>query len=171
VPALPAPLTIRPAAPADIPHLLAMARRWAESHGATDSISATEADWFKDGFGPLPRFTALIAEMNGLTVGMAVFSDLYLADVGKTCFYVSLLYVEPPFRRLGIARTLLGYIAALAQKVGVPVLQLGVTASNPATALYDTLGWQRAVGYVTYILAGSQLYDLAAWAAELLGLT
>ena len=54
---------VRPATPTDIPNILSFIRELAEYEREPASAIAAEADLLRDGFGPTPRFTCVIAEI------------------------------------------------------------------------------------------------------------
>ncbi len=66
-------LNIRPATPADIPEILAFIRELAEYEHEPESAQATPDDLLRDGFGPTPRFHALIAEWSESAPSASVF--------------------------------------------------------------------------------------------------
>ena len=160
------PIRIRPAIEEDVPALLAMVRALAADEGRAEAITATEADWLRDGFGTQPRFATLVAEADGRAVAMASFTELYLAIVAKPSFYILELYVEPDFRRRGIGRALLSQIAAAALKIGVPLIHLGARENNDATRFYRRLGFNKVERYATYTLTGPAFVKLAATAPQ-----
>lgn len=161
-------LTIRPSVLADLPILYDMVRRFSVELGTETGLSATAEDWGRDGFGANPRFSTVVAEDAGGLFGLATWTEFYLTDLGRTIYFVQQLYVEPTRRRQGIGRTLMGYIAALAERNGIPMVQLGVLNNPLAKSLYQRIGFQRAVGYTTYVLFGTALAEAAAAALDLL---
>ena len=78
-------MNIRPATPADIPTILRFIRELAEYEREPAAVVATEADLLRDGFGPTPRFTALIADYDGQPAGFALyftFANPFLSALG-----------------------------------------------------------------------------------------
>ena len=66
-------LSIRPANVGDVPLLTRFIRELAEFERELDLVIVTEADLLRDGFGPQPKFRALIAEWSGEPAGYALF--------------------------------------------------------------------------------------------------
>lgn len=63
------------------------------------------------------------------------------------------LYVDEKYRRLGIARELLGKAEQFARETGAKGLSLETTPDNfNAQKLYEILGWEREDGFLHYSL-------------------
>ena len=133
------PFRIRRAAPADIPALMEMKNQMAIADGAIGLLDATVADWMRGGFGPSPRFTAIVAEHAGAIIAMAIFNEQNFAGWATPPIYVQDLYVMPEHRRRGIARALLAEVAAEAQARNSRLIYLNVHEDNAARRLYDQL--------------------------------
>ena len=72
----------------------------------------------RDGFGPNPKFRALIAEWDGQPAGYAVFFGYYSTWVGPG-LYLEDLFVREPFRGKGIGKALLAAVARIARGGGL----------------------------------------------------
>ena len=66
------PITIRPAPPPDLPTILRFIHELATYEREPDAVLATEQDLLRDGFGPEPRFRAIIAEFEDQPAGLAL---------------------------------------------------------------------------------------------------
>ena len=75
----------------------------------------TEVDLVRDGFGPQPKFRALIAEWEGQAAGYALFFGFYSTWEGCPALFLEDLFVREPFRGKGIGKALLGKVAGIAQ--------------------------------------------------------
>jgi GNAT superfamily N-acetyltransferase len=136
-------INIRPSRPADVPLLFAMLRASAADQGAPESLAVTEADLLEDGFGPTPRFQCLIAEMDQSPAGMALYFFNYSTWVSRNGLYLEDLYVDPKYRRAGVARALLDRLAVIAKEAGCRRMQWLVHRQNePAIRLYESFGAQ-----------------------------
>ncbi|WP_263367479.1 GNAT family N-acetyltransferase [Edaphobacter bradus] len=117
-----AALTIRPATPADVPEMLAFIRELAEYEREPHAVLATEADLLRDGFGPRPVFSCLIAEWTEAGVaqpaGFALYIPFYSTWRGNAGIHLEDLFVRPQFRRKGIANALFARLAAIALERG-----------------------------------------------------
>jgi GNAT superfamily N-acetyltransferase len=83
-----------------------------------------------DGFGPAPRFQAVIAEKNGHPVGYALFWPIYDSDAGGQAQFLSDLMVVEGARGAGIARDLMREVARQAQVAGFPQMLWEVLEGN-----------------------------------------
>jgi ribosomal protein S18 acetylase RimI-like enzyme len=172
-PAATVPIKIRKAEPRDVTALMRLKRLLAEGEDALHALSASEADWLRDGFGPNPGFTAFVAErsagdavvgnpiIGNPIVGMATCSQRVVTGWNGPVVFLQDLFVEPEFRAQGIARQLVARVAALARDLGSPIVELTVRADNPAQLFYVSAGFQPLPECLTFVLAGPALAKLA----------
>jgi GNAT superfamily N-acetyltransferase len=133
-------LSIRPATIDDAALLRALIRELAEFERELDLCVIEEAELVRDGFGPAPKFRALIAEWNGITAGYALFFDFYSTWTGRGLFLEDLL-VREPFRSRGIGKELLAAVARIAVEENCYGLQWEVLDWNEkAIDFYKSLG-------------------------------
>ena len=76
-------------------------------------VFASEERLVEDGFGPTPKFRALIAEAETKVAGYALFFDCYSSFQGPGIFLED-LFVRDDFRGKGVGRALLSRIAVRA---------------------------------------------------------
>jgi ribosomal protein S18 acetylase RimI-like enzyme len=154
---------VRVAQPTDVPALMRLKRLLAESENSLHAVRATAADWLRDGFGPHAGFTAFIAETEPApgVVGMATCSRRAITGWGGPVIFLQDLFVEPEYRKRGIARALVARVAALAHDLGSPIVELTVRADNPAQDFYQRSGFENLPHCLTYVLAGPALAALA----------
>ncbi|MFZ0424529.1 MAG: N-acetyltransferase [Xanthobacteraceae bacterium] len=161
--------TIRAAEPRDIPALMRLKRLLAQDEDSLHAISATEADWLRDGFGAEAGFLSFVAQLSNMgsgkpgdgIVGMATCSRRKLTGWNGPVLFLQDLYVDAGFREHGVARALVARIAALARDIGSPIVELTVRSDNPAQAFYQRTGFQPLPQCLTYVLAGPALAALA----------
>ncbi|MFZ0299147.1 MAG: GNAT family N-acetyltransferase [Candidatus Sulfotelmatobacter sp.] len=133
-------LLIRPATIDDAALLRALIRELAEFEHELDLCVIEEADLARGGFGPDPKFRALIAEWNGQPVGYALFFGHYSTWAGQRLFLED-LFVRQPFRGRGIGKALLASVARIAVQENCNGLQWEVLNWNEkAIELYRSLG-------------------------------
>jgi GNAT superfamily N-acetyltransferase len=157
-------LTIRPATPADIPTILRFIRELALYEREPAAVVVTEADLLRDGFGPTPRFTALIAEFDAHPAGFALYFTSYSTWRGHHGIRLEDLYVTPNLRGQGIGRALLTHLARIAIAEGCPRLEWDVLAWNtPAIAVYERLGAHILTEWRIMRLSGDALQALATY--------
>ncbi|HEV2731345.1 MAG TPA: GNAT family N-acetyltransferase [Terriglobales bacterium] len=133
-------LSIRPASAEDAGLLRTMIRELADFERELDSVSITEADLVRDGFGVDPKFRALIAEWDKQAAGYAFFFHFYSTWQGRQLFLED-LFVRPQFRGRGLGRALLSYVANIARNENCRAMRWEVLDWNkPAIELYQSLG-------------------------------
>jgi GNAT superfamily N-acetyltransferase len=133
-------LAIRPATIEDVPLLSAMIRELAEFERDLKSVVTTEADLLRDGFGPDPKFQALIAEWEQQPAGYALFFDFYSTWRGRQ-IYLEDLFVRPQFRNRRIGKRLLAATARIATNNNCHGMRWEVLDWNhPAIEFYKSLG-------------------------------
>jgi GNAT superfamily N-acetyltransferase len=154
---------IRPATPADVPTILRFIRELALYEREPDAVVATEADLLRDGFGPTPRFTALIAELDGAPAGFALYFTSYSTWRGHHGIRLEDLYVTPALRGKGIGKALLARIAQIAVAEGCPRVEWDVLDWNaPAIAVYERIGASILTEWRIMRLSGEAIHALAA---------
>ena len=107
------PIAIRPATPADVPQILQFIRDLATFEREPDAVVATEALLAKALFAEKSA-EALMAQVDGVSVGFALFFHNFSTWTGRKGIWLEDLYVDPPARGQGVARALLRHIARLA---------------------------------------------------------
>lgn len=107
-------LSIRPATSADAPLLAALIHELAEFEHLNHESSVSEDDILLHGFGPHPKFRAVIAEWNGEVAGYALFFEFFSSFQGCTGLLIDDIFVREKFRKNGIGRALLAHVAAIA---------------------------------------------------------
>ena len=150
-------MVIRKAELDDAPRLNAALRRLSADIG--DRHRATDDDLRRAGFGPVPSFTALLAEAEGEVVGVALVSPVFSTTKGAPGAFVSDLWVAETARGTGLGRRLLGAVAEMARADwGAAYLKLSVYHDNPsARAVYARLGFAALEGEITMILGAPEL--------------
>ncbi len=132
---------VRSATAADVAQILAFIRALAEFERAPDAVVATEEGLLRDGFGPNPYYSCLIAEHDGQAAGFALFFYDYSTWMGRPGIYLEDLYVLPEFRGRGIGKALLQRVAAVAVEKECGRLNWAVLDWNtPAIDFYRAMG-------------------------------
>ncbi len=155
-------LTIRDATPADVPQILQFAKDLATYEREPDAVTATEADIHEGLFGAKPLVEALIAEIDGVSEGFAIFFKTFSTWTGKPGFWLDDLYVNPDARGSGAGTALLKAIAALAVARGYARFDWWVLDWNtPSIGFYKALGAKAMDEWTVYRLDGDALDDVA----------
>jgi len=133
--------TIRTATEADVPQILRFIRALAEFERDPGAVEATVEGLLRDGFGPQPMYSCLMAEEDGRAAGFALYFFNYSTWLGRPGLYLEDLFVSPEFRGLGIGKALLQRVAAIAVEKGCKRLQWEVLDWNtPAIDFYRAMG-------------------------------
>lgn len=156
-------LNIRPATVDDAPILRDLIFELAEYEKERDQVAVTADDLVRDGFGPHPKFRALIAEWDGHSVGYALFFGYYSTWEGRAGIFLEDLFVHEEFRGKGIGKALLAHVAAIATKEKCYGIRWEVLDWNePAIKFYKSLGANFLHQWKAVLLMGPALDRLAA---------
>lgn len=138
-----------------------MIRELAEFEHELESVTVTEADLLRNGFGPNRKFRALMAEWEGQTAGYAVFFAHFSTWVGAELFLED-LFVRERFRGKGIGRALLAAVARTAAQEDFRAMRWEVLSWNEkAIKIYQALGAEFRDGWRSVRLADDALRQLA----------
>jgi GNAT superfamily N-acetyltransferase len=155
-------LSIRPATANDAGLLNQLIRELAEYERELEMVVITEADLVRDGFGPQPKFRAVIAEWDGQTAGYALFFGSYSTWEGRPGLFLEDLFVRPQFRGKGIGKALLAYVAGMARKENCYGVRWEVLDWNQsAIDLYAALGGAFLDKWRSVLLTDEPLQRLA----------
>ncbi|AMN44796.1 GNAT family N-acetyltransferase [Rhodoplanes sp. Z2-YC6860] len=153
------PVDVRAARLADVPLLIGMKTQMAAAEDAAFFFDDTPARWERDFFGPESRFLALVSELAGHPVGMAIFNEQPMAGWPSVPIYIQSIYVKPEFRRRGVGRALMAGIIAEAQRRRSQLVFLNVDHNNAARRLYESGGFVHADTCLVYTLVVPQDAD------------
>lgn len=155
-------LNIRSAKVNDVGLILQFIRDLAEYEREPQSVTATEADLVRDGFGADPKFRVVIAEWDGKPAGFALFFYNYSTWQGRPGLYLEDLFVRPEFRGNGIGKTLLVHLARLAVQENCGRFQWQVLDWNtPSIRFYESLGAKVMKEWLTMRVEGAWIQRLA----------
>jgi len=134
-------LSIRPATIKDASLLASMILELAQYEKLDHEAAVTPESIARDGFGPHPKFRAVIAEVDGKPAGYAVFFGFYSTFQGRAGLFLEDLYVRPSLRKQGIGQALLNYVARIAWEEDYFCMRWEVLDWNkPAIDFYRRLG-------------------------------
>lgn len=155
-------IEVRPARPGDGEALLVLIRSLAESHDQGSKVTATAGDIEQALFCPSPLIGCLVAEIDGLMAGSAIWHRSFSSFRGAEVMYLEDLSVLPAFRRRGVARALLRGIARVARARAVPSVHWQMMGWNhEARALYESAGAEIEDGLSSCRIHGAPLRELA----------
>jgi GNAT superfamily N-acetyltransferase len=134
-------IDIRFATPADVATILRFVRELADYEREADKVVATEPLLHDALFSTPPAAEALIAERDGVAIGMALFFQNFSTWTGLRGLYLEDLYVTPAARGTGAGTALLKRLARIAKDRGCQRFEwLVVTWNTPAIDFYRSLG-------------------------------
>jgi GNAT superfamily N-acetyltransferase len=134
----PAPVSIRPAAQADVEMIFSLIVELAKYERAPEQVVGTPELLRQALFGPRPSAEAVIAERGGEVVGFALFHGTFSTWECRPGLWLEDLYVPPRHRRGGVGRRLFAHVASVAVQRGCPRLEWTVLEWNtPALAFYE----------------------------------
>jgi GNAT superfamily N-acetyltransferase len=137
----PAGLSIRSAKPADVPAIAAMIRALADYEKLSHLCVSTEQDLQRALFGPAPAAEVLIAAVDGVPVGFALFFHTFSTFLARRGLWLEDLFVKPEHRGAGVGSALLHAVAAIAQARNCGRFEWAVLDWNtPAIEFYERLG-------------------------------
>ena len=142
--------------------LLQLIRELAAYEKAPEAVVATEDDLRRHGFGPEPRFEALLAFFDDEPAGFALFYPDFSTWRGRPGLFLEDLYVREWARGRGVGRRLMTRLAALAVERDWPTLRFNVLDWNPARGFYRRLGIERRNEWLPHSATGEALRRLAA---------
>jgi GNAT superfamily N-acetyltransferase len=157
-----AAITIRFATADDVPLLLRLIRSLAVFERAPDAVVATEDDLRRHGFGPEPKFEAILAFLDSEPAGCALFHTRFSTWLGRPGLYLEDLYVTEEARGKGVGKRLMARLAAIAVERGWGRIDFHVLDWNPAREFYHRLGMEHLGEWLRYGADEPALKRLAA---------
>jgi GNAT superfamily N-acetyltransferase len=155
-------LKIRPATIDDAALLASLILELAEYDQLAQEVGVNAEAIARDGFGPHPKFRAVIAELDGQAAGYAVFFEFYSTFQARTGLFVDDIFVRPQFRKKGIGRALLAHVARIAWEEGYFCMRWEVLDWNtPAIEFYKRLGAEFLDEWRAVMLIGDALESVA----------
>ncbi|MDX2216141.1 MAG: GNAT family N-acetyltransferase [Oculatellaceae cyanobacterium bins.114] len=158
-------LTIRPATAADAAVLFQLIQALADYEKLSHAVTGSVAALARDLSGDRPACEAILVEHDHTPIGFALFFANYSTFLTKPGIYLEDLFVLPEYRGQGVGKTLLSYLAQLAQQRDCGRLEWSVLDWNePAIAFYRRMGatlleeWRicRVTGDAIAVLANLQ---------------
>lgn len=156
-------IVLRPAVAADSPKILALIQALADYEKEPHAVLATEAHLQATLFADRPKVHGVMAELNGVVVGFAVYFYNYSTWLGQHGLYLEDLFVEPDSRGVGVGLALLRHLAAKAVSEGCGRFEWMVLDWNePAIDFYRAAGATPMDEWTVYRLSGDALTHFAA---------
>ena len=155
-------IRIREAAPADVPLILDFIRRLADYEKLAHECIATEENLRVSLFGSTPAAEVLIAEIDQLPLGFALFFTSFSTFLAQPGIWLEDLFVLPEYRGRGAGKALLAHLATLVQERAWGRLEWTVLDWNePAIDFYRSLGAEPQEEWTTWRITGDSLGRMA----------
>jgi GNAT superfamily N-acetyltransferase len=156
-------IDIRPAVQHDVPLLLELVKELAAYEKLSHAVVASESLLAEHLFGPRPAAEALVASLDGVTVGFALFFTNFSTFVGRPGIYLEDLFVRPVARGAGVGRALLQEVARIAVGRNCGRLEWAVLDWNePAIGFYKKLGAVALDDWTMFRVTGNALIQLSS---------
>ena len=134
-------VTVQPAAPDDVPTLFELIKALAEYEKLSHEVVGSIVDLRNHLFGPRPYAEAILAKVEGQSVGFALFFHNYSTFLMQPGIYLEDLFVLPRYRRQGIGKLLITYVGKVALARNCGRFEWNVLDWNePAIAFYQRIG-------------------------------
>lgn len=155
-------LTIREAGFDDAGLILHFVKELAIYEKAEHEVLATKETVEQSIFGDNSHVNALICELDGEPVGMAVYFYNYSTWLAKPGLYLEDLYVSPEFRGKGAGKLLLKKMAQIALEQGCGRFEWSCLDWNtPSREFYESIGAVAQEEWVGYRMSGQTLVEFA----------
>ncbi len=155
-------MLIRPAEPGDVDVLHQFIVALAEAEEFPEPVTAQPQDLAQALFGPRSVAAAVVAVIDGVAAGFALYYPTYSTIVGRPGIHLEDLYIRPEHRGSGLGRALLAHLAQLALERDGARLEWWVLRTNePALRFYARLAARELDEITIQRLDGSALRNLA----------
>ncbi len=152
---------IRPATEADAPTILRFIQALADYEHMSDQVIATP-ELLREWIFEKQKAEVLLAELDGTSVGFALFFHNFSTFLGRAGIYLEDLFVLPEYRGLGCGKALLHRLAQLTLERGCGRLEWACLDWNqPSIDFYLSLHAAPMTEWTTYRLTGDTLRALA----------
>jgi GNAT superfamily N-acetyltransferase len=160
-------VSIRDATPADVPALYRMIVALAVYEREPDGVTGTPEMLHDSLFGDSPPCEAVIAEVDGAVAGFALYHGTFSTWEMTAGIWLEDLFVYDEYRRAGVGRELLSYLAELTiQRGGARLEWAALTWNTPALDFYAKLGAKRLEEWWMHRLDGEVLAEVAGARAD-----
>lgn len=154
-------LAIRKAVQSDVTVILDFIKELADYEKLLHEVQATE-DALRENLFEKKYAEVIIAELDGVPVGFALFFHNFSTFLGKPGIYLEDLFVKEEYRGRGFGKRLLAYLAALVIERDCGRLEWAVLDWNqPAIDFYMSLGAVPMDEWTVFRVTGDSLKKLA----------
>ena len=137
----PVHFSIRRACESDTRDLMRMIRELAQFETLEHELETTERSLRHWLFGVHPAAAALIATMDGMRIGYAIYFHTFSSFVGRPGIFLEDIYVRPQFRRRGLGRALLKAVGGIGLERNCGRFEwIALRWNESALKFYENLG-------------------------------
>ena len=159
--------TIRFAQPSDVPTVFRLIQGLAEYERLAHEVTGTEDLLREHMFGVRRYVEVILAEVDGRTVGFALFFHNYSTFLARPGIYLEDLFVLPEERGRGYGKALLSSLARIAVERGCGRLEWSVLDWNePSIEFYKALGAVPMDEWTIFRVTGDALTQLGSSGPE-----
>lgn len=134
-------ISIRHASQRDIPAIMELIYLKAEFDGCPESVEATPQKLEIDLFGEKPLAFVLLAEVDGVAVGLATYHFIYSTFLAQPGIWLDDLYVKPEHRSHRVGQALMVRLHQIGQEKGCGRIDWTVAVSNErGIKFYERIG-------------------------------
>ncbi|MEO1131959.1 MAG: GNAT family N-acetyltransferase [Cyanobacteria bacterium J06639_1] len=153
---------IRPVRTTDSSTIFDLILELAEYEKLAHEVLGSAAQLHTHLFGDRPCVEALIAEVDNIPAGFALYFPTYSTFLTAPGIYLEDLYVRPQFRRIGIGKSFFQHLAQIALDRGFERFEWSVLNWNePAIAFYQRMGSISLSEWTKHRVTGASLVNLA----------
>jgi GNAT superfamily N-acetyltransferase len=156
------PATVRSLALGDVPRLLDLIDGLADYEKLDRPDPGARERLARDAGGPSPRFRTLLADIDGQTVGYAIYFFTYSTFLARPTLYLEDIFVLPDYRGRGAGKALFRAVAAEAVRQECGRMEWQVLDWNqPSIDFYERNGARLMKEWVPCRLTGEALVKVA----------
>lgn len=134
-------IKIRRASKDDAERLFELITAIAEHHNQARYVLTNQDELLAAGFGDNPKFGAMIAEYEGVTVGFVSYTIQYAIWLGRDYMRIDDVYVDANYRGKNIGERLMREARALCDTLGISRIKWEMQRDNEgARRFYERLG-------------------------------
>ncbi len=154
-------VTIRRAGQGDEAVFLELIDALADYESLERPSAAARERLLQDGFGPSPRFAALLGEVNGRAAGYAIFFETYSSFLALPTLFLEDLFVREEYRHCQVGYRLFRHCVQEACRRGCGRMEWMVLDWNQlAIGFYEQLGASRLKEWLPYRLTRTEMESL-----------
>ena len=158
---------LRPTTPADVPTLHRLMREFAAYEKLQHRFKIAEAELHAALFGAKPALNSMLADVDRVTVGFALWYFTFGSFSGRYSLFVEDIFVQQDFRGRGIGLALFRHMARIAlERECIDMSWTVLDWNAPAIEFYRRIGARQVRGWIPQQLRGDALAALAEGAKD-----